>query len=91
MAAAGLTPRTDALTCPFRQLQTVLGYAGLALRSQRVGPKGARTRSYFLSVPDVERMARLSEAFVTRWRDHGKVEAVSEDDLYDAVSEELSA
>jgi len=91
MAAAGLTPRTDALTSPFRQLQTVLGYAGLALRSQRVGPKGARTRSYFLSVPDVERMVKLSEAFVTRWRDHAKVDDVSQDAVYDAVSEQLSA
>jgi len=69
--AAGMELRADALTNPFRQLQTLLAHAGLALRMERVGTKGNRERVYFLSLPDVERMGRLSTAFVERWREHG--------------------
>lgn len=76
MKAAGLKLRADAYTNPFRQIQTLLGLGGLKMRSRKVGPKGARTRVYWLAVPDVERMIRLSEAYVERWKNHGKVDEI---------------
>ena len=88
MDAAGMELRADADVAPIRQLQTLLGYAGLALRMERVGTKGNRERVYFLSLPDVERMMSLSEAFVTRWREHG-VGFGNVDD--DAIMEQIAA
>jgi hypothetical protein len=76
MKAAGLKLRADAYTNPFRQIQTLLGLGGLKMRSRKVGPKTMRTRVYWLAVPDVERMIDLSEAFVERWKNHGKVDEI---------------
>jgi hypothetical protein len=72
MKAAGMKPREDRLTAPHRQVQTLLGLGGLKMRSVKKGPKGARYREYFLTQPDVERMIRLSDAYIQRWEDHGK-------------------
>ncbi len=73
MKKAGMKVRDDAALAPHRQLQTLLGLGGLKMRSVKKGPRGARYREYFLTQPDVERMVRLSDAFIQRWEDHGKM------------------
>lgn len=68
LVAAGLKPRRDAT--PFRMLQTVLALGGLRLDVLRSGPRGQRTREYYLAVPRVEGMARLARKTVERWESH---------------------
>ena len=72
MKKAGMKPREDRLMAPHRQVQALLGLGGLKMRSVKKGPKGARYREYFLTVPDVQRMIRLSDAYIKRWEDHGQ-------------------
>jgi len=69
LSAAGLTARRDAT--PFRMLQTVLALGGLRLDVRRSGPRGQRTREYFLAVARVREMARLAKKTVERWESHG--------------------
>ena len=76
LEAAGLTARRDAT--PFRMIQTVLALGGLRLDVRRYGPRGQRTREYFLAVARVRDMARLSKKTVDRWESHSEdVEAVA--------------
>lgn len=67
MNFAGIKPREDLAQNPFKQLSTLLGFGGLPLHSVKVGPKNARTRVYFITLSDIERMNRLSAAFKDRW------------------------
>ena len=75
MHFAGIKPREDLAQNPFKQLSTLLGFGGLPLHSVRTGPKGARTRSYFITAGDFERMNRLSAAFKDRWLSGAEGEA----------------
>ena len=72
MKEAGKEMRADAYARPHRQLQTIFGLGGLSMRSRRLGPQGARVRHFWLAVSDVERMIRLTDAYVDRWKNHGK-------------------
>lgn len=69
MKAAGLRPRSDWAPHPMRQLSTLLSLAGLKLRSVRTGPKGARTRAYFITSADLDRLNRLATPIMRRWRE----------------------
>ena len=76
LEAAGLVARQDAT--PFRMIQTVLGLGGLRLDVRRSGPRGQRTREYFLAVARVREMSKLSRKTVRRWESHTPdVEAVA--------------
>jgi len=69
MKHAGMRPREDWTQHPMRQLSTLFALAGLKLRSNRTGPKGDRTRNYYVISADFDRLNRLAAPMMQRWRE----------------------
>jgi hypothetical protein len=61
-----------------RQLSTLFALAGLKLRSNRTGPKGDRTRNYYVISADFDRLNRLAAPMMQRWREGVEAPELSE-------------
>ena len=75
MYAAGVKPREDAKKHPFRQLSTLLSFAGIALACERVRVDGKSERRYALTLANFERLNSLAVAFIQRWKDGSDADA----------------
>ena len=78
MKHAGRKMHDDWRGNPIKQVQAILGWAGLKLGVSRVKVQGVSTRAYWLAESAVERMVLMSDAFVTRWVEKAEAEKSTE-------------